>query len=251
MLSITEQVQNLVQQGNTEQALETFANWLRTEQSPALNEVILLRSRYEKVQQEQGLDLISSEDAARAYNQINFSLLNLVQSVQRSTAPAPSVQQSNSPMRWIVLAGVVLLIAVVLIAMNFFVPVKSSESQATQTSTLRLPQGNKVSLTSVGTTVTYTVLEARTEPYNAENQKVTVKIRALLGKGIGGMNFWESSFRLFVNDLPYAAQGELNELVENESFKDGEVYFLIPTDARQAVLKFKFLDQSSELPVTW
>lgn len=51
MPSITDDVKKLVEQGITEAALETLANWLRTEQSLALNEVIFLRSRYEQVVQ--------------------------------------------------------------------------------------------------------------------------------------------------------------------------------------------------------
>ena len=65
------------------------------------------------------------------------------------------------------------------------------------------------------------------------------------------MNFWESDFRLLANDLPYAAQGGLNELVSGDSFKDGEMYFLIPKDLNKADLKIKFYDQYTILPLQW
>ncbi|MFN7119077.1 MAG: hypothetical protein ACK4TA_19925, partial [Saprospiraceae bacterium] len=85
---------------------------------------------------------------------------------------------------------------------------------------------------------------------NPENQKITIKIRCYL-KGRYDMNFWESDFRLIANALPYAAQGGLNEIVAGDSFKDGEVYFLIPKDLRKADLSIKFYDQSTTLPLQW
>lgn len=259
MLGITEQVQKLIEEGSTEEALETFANWLRTEQSYALNEVILLRSRYEQVEKELGLDLISSEDATRAYSQINYALLNLVQNVNTGK---PDVNKQVVPNRrgWLIAgAGALLILVLLMFVLKVLFPSRvlpdTSQSEKTETvqkgTALQFPQGKEVALTSMGTQVTFTVITGRTEPYNPENQKITLKIRCFLHEGRGGMNFWESSFRLLVNEMPYAAQGGLNEVVENESFKDGEVYFLIPTAVRKADLKITFYEEYTVVPLQW
>ncbi|GEM_PF-1757990 len=251
MPSITEQIQTLVEQGSTEEALETLANWLRTEQSLALNEVILLRSRYEQVQRELGLDLISPEDAARSYNQISFSLLNLLQSVEKGTPTAIPIaaQNSNRNLKFAIVAGAVVL---AVIAFFFINRLGSSgrETSISKATALKFPQGKEVSLTMNSSTATYTILEAKTEPYKPENQKITLKIRCFL-KGRYDINFWESDFRLVANELPYPAQGGLNELVQSDSFKDGEVYFLIPKDLRKADLRIKFYEEYTVLPVQW
>lgn len=258
MPEITDQIQHLIEQGQTEQALETLASWLRTQQTSALNEVILLRARYEEVQRDLGMNLISPEEAARSYSQINFALLNLLQNIKN---PIPQAAATTPNRRGWLIAGAGALLLLVLIMFVFKILFPSRElsnsttedvkSNVTSASNIHFPNGKEATLQELDTKVTYTVLEGRAEPYNPENQKITLTIRCFLGKGIGGMNFWESSFRLIVKDLPYAAQGGLNELVENESYKDGEVYFLIPKDARAADLKMTFLDQYTTLPLQW
>lgn len=265
MATITDQVQKLIEQGETETALETLASWLRSQQTSTLNEVILLRSRYEQVQRELGLNLISPEEAARSYSQINFALLNLLQNIEK---PLPNLIQTSNRQRWL-LAGVGFLIFLVvcIIAIRILLPDKirsnpptnvmnseqtsSSDAESPKGLPIQFPQGQKASLFVVDTKVTYSVLEGKVEPYNAENQKIILKIRALLHEGRGGMNFWDSNFRVLVNDLPYAGQGGLNEIVENDSFKDGEVFFIIPRNTNKADLKLTFYKENAILPLTW
>lgn len=253
MPPITEQIQTLIEQGNTEQALETLANWLRTEQSLALNEVILLRSRYEQVERELGLNLISAEEAARSYSQINFSLLNLVQNVKSGTPTptiiAPAKKQNLLPF---IIVGLSLL-SLVLVFIFYGTSSRIAPSDATpvkEEGVIEFPQGNEVSLTTMGSTATYTILTSKAEPYNPENQKITLTIRCFL-KGVYDMNFWSADFRLIANELPYAALGNLSKVVAGDSFKDGELYFLIPKDLRKGDLKINFYEEYTVLPLTW
>lgn len=255
MPSITEQVQKLVEQGSTEAALETFANWLRTEQSFALNEVILLRSRYEQVEREVGLDLISEEDAARSYSQINYALLNLVQNVEKNQSGFAEVKTPPNRKGWLIAgAGALLIIVLLMFVLKVLLPSRelpnSNPNITAAPSNFQFPQGKEASLSVNESTATYTLLEAKAEPYNPEIQKITIKIRCFL-KGKYDMNFWDSDFRLIANELPYAAQGGLNEVVAGDSFKDGEVYFLIPKDLRKADLRIKYYDQYTVLPLQW
>ncbi len=252
MPEITKQVQNLIEQGNTQEALQTLADWLRTQRTATLNEVILLRSRYEEVERDLGLNLISPEEGARAYSQINFALLNLLQNLDN---PTPTAVPTPNRKGWLIAgAGALLIIVLLMFVLKVLLPSRelpnSDSKEQTGTSHFQFPQGKKVSLSVNGSTATYTLLEAKAEPYNPENQKITLKIRCALD-GKYDMNFWESDFRLLANDLPYAAQGGLNELVSGDSFKDGEMYFLIPKDLNKADLKIKFYDQYTILPLQW
>ena len=253
MPGITEQIQQLIEEGQTEQALEALANWLRSQHTSALNEVILLRSRYEQAEKELLLNLISPEEAARTYSQINYALLNLLQNLDK---PAPFTPPPTNRRGWLIAgAGAVLLLVLIMFVLKILYPSREI-SNTNQTNNIKssynvkFPQGNKVSLTVNESTATYTLLEGKGEPYNPENQKITLKIRCYL-QGKYDMNFWESDFRLIANELPYAAQGGLNELVSGDSYKDGEVYFLIPKDLRSADLRINFYDQYTLVPMNW
>ncbi|MFN7120022.1 MAG: hypothetical protein ACK4TA_24725, partial [Saprospiraceae bacterium] len=112
MPEITKQIQELIEQGETEKALEMLAEWLRTAQASTLNEVILLRSRYEQAQRELGLNLISPEEAARTYSQINFALLNILQNLDK---PAAFVAPATNRRGWLIAgAGAVLLLVLIM-----------------------------------------------------------------------------------------------------------------------------------------
>lgn len=273
MPEIKEQVQKLIIESKTEEALEALIEWIKSKQSNELNEAIILRSRYEQAERDLGMNLISPEDAARVFSQINFSLLNLVDNLEKKTF-APGVIPAKRRGWLLALTSSLLILVLAMFILKILFPSRELRgSEQTEKSTqisdneertigdssnksdkavaVQFPQGNEASLIDSDVKVTYTILESSAESYNAENQKVTVKIRCLLGEGRFGMNFWSSSFRLIADDLPYAAQGNLNELVENESFKDGEVYFLIPKDARAADLQLRFGDQTTILPLKW
>lgn len=247
MPEITNEIQKLIEQGQTEQALEALANWLRTQHTTALNEVILLRSRYEQAEKELSLNLISPEEAARTYSQINYALLNLLQNLDK---PAPFTPSPTNRRGWLIAgAGAVLLLVLIMFVLKILYPSREI-SNSNQDHDMTFPQGNKVSLTVNESTATYTLLEGKAESYNPENQKITLKIRCYL-QGKYDMNFWESDFRLIAKELPYAAQGGLNEVVSGDSFKDGEVYFLIPRDLRSADLRINFYDQYTLVPMKW
>lgn len=256
MPEITEKIQKLIEEGQTEKALESLTDWIRTQQTSALNEVILLRSRYEQVERDLGLNLISPAEAARSFSQINYALLNLLQNLKK---PAPFIVPAPNRRGWLIAgAGAVLLLVLMMFVLKILYPsknlIKSVQNQSVvnrkNSTAIQFPQGSEASLNILNQTATYTLLEGKAEYYNAENQKITLKIRCFL-KGRYDMNFWESDFRLLVNALPYAAQGGLNEVVEGDSFKDGEIYFLIPNDLRKADLSIKFYDQNTTLPLQW
>ncbi len=257
MPAIKEQIQKLVIESKTEEALETLIAWIKTRQSNELNEAILLRSRYEQAERDLGMNLISPEDAARVFSQINFSLLNLADNLEKKTVEIRAFPAGRRG--WLIaLSGALLILIFIIFVSQMLLPGRKFTDAAPRENTaaardqanIDFPEGKEVSLTILGSTATYTFLSGKSDPYNPDNQKVTFKIRCFL-KGRYAMNFWESDFRLIANDLPYAAQGGLNEVVEGDSFKDGEIYFLIPKELRKADVRIQFYDQYTVIPIAW
>ncbi|MDX1943747.1 MAG: hypothetical protein SFU99_24480, partial [Saprospiraceae bacterium] len=61
MPEIKEQIQKLVIESKTEEALEALIKWIKSKQSNELNEAIILRSRYEQAERDLGMNLISPD----------------------------------------------------------------------------------------------------------------------------------------------------------------------------------------------
>lgn len=61
-------------------------------------------------------------------------------------------------------------------------------------------------------------------------------------------NFWSSSYRLIVDDLPRAPSNSLNEVVPADSGKDGVVIFEVPVGTKEVVLQISSGDEKSRLP---
>ncbi len=261
MSDIIQKIQALVADSQTEEALEALIQWLRNQQSYTLNEAILLRARYEQVEKDLSLNLMSPEDASRAFSQINFSLLNLMDNLNKAeTLSVAAPSQKKSSKNWIIgIMGV--LLAGLTILLLFKIRPADQEGQATAesnqaatsaaTTALRFPQGKELKFLGTGNRATYTVLEGTAEKYNSDEQRIIFTIRCYNHKGGWGVNFWDDSFRLLLQDLSYAPKSGLNEVVDVDSFKDGEIYFIIPQGKRAADLKITHYGESAALQVRW
>jgi hypothetical protein len=61
-------------------------------------------------------------------------------------------------------------------------------------------------------------------------------------------NFWSSSYRLIVADVPRAPINSLNEVVAPDSAMEGEVIFEVPVSTKDVVLQISSGDEKSRIP---
>ena len=94
----------------------------------------------------------------------------------------------------------------------------------------------------------YKILAAGVEPYDQEKLRLRFTVR-LTSQRYGGHNFWSSSFRLLVDSIPRAPENSLNEIVEHDAAKEGEVVFVVPRTARSLVLRIADGGQDALIPL--
>lgn len=114
-------------------------------------------------------------------------------------------------------------------------PTASQSERNPQTLVLAGGMEAKLQSSAYGNAV-YKVLSAQLEPFNAENRSLKLTIR-FTNNDRYGMNFWNQSFRLLVDGVPRAPSNDLNELVEAQSAKEGEVIFTVPISTSKATLQ--------------
>jgi hypothetical protein len=112
---------------------------------------------------------------------------------------------------------------------------------------LQLPAISEVRLDGGNTVVK--ILKAELQPFNAEKRALKFTVRHT-NNGRYQANFWSSSYRLLVDDVPQAPTNFLDELVPSESAKVGEVIFEIPLAVNQAVLQISSGDEKTRIPVS-
>ena len=117
---------------------------------------------------------------------------------------------------------------------------------ATAPQKIELPALNRVKL--AGGDAVFTILSAQIEPLDLERRSLTFRIR-YLNAGHYDANFWSRSFRLIVDELPQAPTRLLNEVVQPNSVKEGDVMFELPVSAKDAVLEISAGDEKSRVPI--
>jgi hypothetical protein len=110
-----------------------------------------------------------------------------------------------------------------------------------------LPALNQVRL--AGGNAVVTILSAQVEPLDAERRSLKLRVR-YMNAGRYGANFWSDSYRLIVNDVPRAPTNFLNEVVDGDSAKEGDVVFEVPISAKNVVLQISAGDEKSRIPLT-
>lgn len=113
---------------------------------------------------------------------------------------------------------------------------------------VRLAGSAALSFTTLGGS-TYTVLALTPEPGTSDQWRLRVKLRLAAGAGSGGMNFWDSAFRLVVDGVPRAPVSTLNELVEGGAAKDGELVFSLPFAMQTLALRVRHYAEVADLPL--
>jgi hypothetical protein len=100
--------------------------------------------------------------------------------------------------------------------------------------------------------IIYKILSARLEPYNAEKNALSFTIGCTNNDDYP-MNFWDRSFRLLVDGVPRAPISGLNEIVEGQSAKEGDIVFEVPAGENKVVLQISAptpsgTDETTEIP---
>jgi hypothetical protein len=124
-------------------------------------------------------------------------------------------------------------------------PSVAAPSSSTSNTAKSLASGQEVKLQ--GDTYLYKILEARLEPANTELNLLKFKVR-VTNNDQYDMNFWDRSFRLAINGIRQAPTNTLNELVESQSSKEGEVVFEIPTTTQEATLQIMYSESKTDIP---
>jgi hypothetical protein len=124
---------------------------------------------------------------------------------------------------------------------------RGDAGRAKEAKEVALPAVRRIKL--AGGDAVITILSAEVEPIDLERRSLTFKLRFLNGRRFPS-NFWSSSFRLIVDDVPRAPTNSLNEVVDSNSAKEGEVVFDVPTRVKEVVLQISAGDDSSRIPFT-
>jgi hypothetical protein len=109
-----------------------------------------------------------------------------------------------------------------------------------------LPALNRLRL--AGGNAVVTILSAQVEPIDAERRSLKLVVR-YMNAGRYPANFWSDSYRLIVNDLPRAPTNLLDEVVNGDSAKEGDVVFEVPVSAKDVVLQISSGDEKSRVPL--
>jgi len=110
-----------------------------------------------------------------------------------------------------------------------------------------LPALNRVRLASGNAIVT--ILSAQVEPIDAERRSLKLRVRYMNG-GRYPANFWSDSYRLIVSEVPRAPTNLLDEVVDGDSAKEGDVVFEVPVSAKDVMLQISAGEEKSRVPLT-
>ena len=97
---------------------------------------------------------------------------------------------------------------------------------------------------------TYSILALTPENGTNTHWRLRMRVRLATAPNSGGMNFWDSAFRLVVDGVPRAtASGGLNEIVDSGSSKEGEIVFAVPWAVQTLALRIRHYGETAELPL--
>jgi len=125
-------------------------------------------------------------------------------------------------------------------------PASASTPASSSRGEIPLPEIHSVKLAGGGAVIT--VLSAKIEPIDAERRSLTFRVR-YLNTGHRQANFWSSSFRLIVDDVPRSPTNFLDELVDGDSAKEGDAVFEVPPGIKDVVFQISLGDEKSGIPL--
>jgi len=111
---------------------------------------------------------------------------------------------------------------------------------------IALPALNRVTL--AGGAAVITILSAQVEPLDLDRRALKFVVR-YTNAGRYPANFWSASYRLIVADVPRAPTNFLDEVVDGDSAKEGDVVFELPNSVKDVVLQISSGDEKSRIPL--
>lgn len=259
MTELREKIRSLLADNQTEAAIDTLMQWAQNNYGELYDECVLLRSRWEKIEEDSALGLISHEETMRQTNQVNAGLLTLMGGLEPVPKTA-SVAPTRGKQRRLYLALAAMFAAVALLtgyALGWFRPDTNAQTAVETTtagSTVQLPDGNSVKLIQNSDEVGYQILEARIEKLSPSKNRLN--IRLLCSPVLAyrrPINFWTSSFRFVPADgsPAQAPSNDLNLLAESHASTEGEIQFVLPSGVKGGALKLKYIDTEESLNLKW
>ncbi len=253
MTNLPEQIRSLLVADQTEAAIDALMNWAKTNYEGVYDQCILLRSRWEKIEQEANLGMISREEAMRQTTQVNAGLLAMVSDIEHGHPSADRSAVKRNP--WPIIA----LVAGVLILGGFALgwfkwPFGGAEKkEASSGSAVRFPDGKSLTLVENNEEVTYEVLEARVERLSSSQNRLN--LRLLCSPMLSprrAINFWSASFRFLPEGgTALAPSNDLNLLAESHASTEGDVQFVLPASVTGGQLQIKYIGKEDKLGLSW
>jgi hypothetical protein len=251
MTAVATRIQQLIAEGDTENALNELNQWVKNQhQHDWIRQCVLVQGRWEQLQRDMVAGVVDADDARQETNQINFAILQLLDYQPPVKTVSPS---RNFYLIYLPIIALILLGAWVL--WEQLKPVQDAThtpAAATTTSgnkSVKWPKGSKTNLAVNSAVYTFDVLKSRLEDFNSEQNRLVIQMRCTSTYDYD-TNFWDDSFRLESEDVPpIVASGGLNEIVSGNSFKDGELVFLLPKSIQKGILKISIKGEKTTLPV--
>lgn len=249
-----QRLKEMVGNGDLEHVFQALLGYSKDQAEAWQNAVWVQYNRYKELKQEELQGTLSKEEEGLIKNRILSSLLTLIDRLsergKEEGTPEPSLfsppEQKQrgllSRAKWLI-AGAALLIVLIFgyTKLNLWgkgdgpttsSPVQpASKENRPEIRTLRFPQGNEVTfLFSTGGEITYNLLSGQLKDAGGGVQHLSIRVRCSPHTG-NGVNFWDDTFRLEVDNSGalLAPSSGLNELVEDNSFKDDALLFELRT----------------------
>ncbi len=122
----------------------------------------------------------------------------------------------------------------------------AEQSAAPQPTHLRA--GQEARLKDHVTSCVYKVLAAQVERSRSDLFLLRMIVR-VTNEGSMTTNFGDSNFRLLVDNVPRAPTGNLNDLVDAHSAKEGTIVFAVPINATRLVLQVLMGEETATFPL--
>lgn len=214
------------------------------------NALLIQHNQFKTLEIDKLKGVLSADEEVLIRNRILSALLSLIDDLPDTSkdntsidplplTPTPESSKTRWPL-WLLIGAVALLGLILAYSkLDSFNPDSSPESAVAEAANpegnarvaqpLHFPEGNAVNfVSSTGDEISYRILQGELKDQGGGAQQLSFNIRCSARKG-NGANFWDDTFRLELDeaDMLLAPSSGLNELVANNSSKDGTVAFEI------------------------
>lgn len=240
-----ENLKELVGCGDLDQAFAALLGYGKSRKAIVWYNALLIQyNQFRSLEQDKLKGILSTEEENLSRNRILSALLSLIDDLpdgQESSTPAePLTPQVGKTRRYLwSLFSIVVLVGLIVgySKLDLFTPQKNiglpptettmQQENSSLTRALYFPDGHTVTfIFSTGMEISYHLLQGELKNLGGDVRLVSLTIRCSAQKG-NGANFWDDTFRLELEEpgALLAPSSGLNEVVENNSFKDGTVSF--------------------------